>query len=74
MKDKICGILSYPYLDRYAIHVLRQVDRFHVATARVYSARYSEPNKVNKLCEQFLKINTALQRSIVQDRILRWSN
>jgi hypothetical protein len=74
MKEHICGVLAYPYVDRYSIHVARQSDRFHLPTSRIYSARYTEPKKVKKLLELFLKINAGLQRQIITERISSWSN
>lgn len=74
MKEKICGVLSYPYPDKYVISVHRQLDRFHQPTARIYSARYTEPEGVRRLCELFLKINSGLQRRLIDAKIIVWSS
>lgn len=74
MKEKICGILVYPYPEKYVIVVGRQLDRLHVPINRIYSARYTEPKKVMRMCELFLKISSGLQKRVIEERINSWSN
>lgn len=73
MKETICGVLSIPYLDKVVIEVSRGTDRFHVPTRRIYSARYSEPQKVHRLVRRFLLLNSLIQSYIIQSRIYNWN-
>lgn len=72
MKEEIVGVMSYPYMDKLAIQVYRQLDRFHVATSRIYTAYYSNPNKARKLMQNFLDLNALVQAKIIEQRIERW--
>jgi len=72
MKETIEGVMSYPYLDKLVIVVGRRLDRFHVATTRMYSAYYSDEDKARKLVKSFLKMNDILQNKIIEARIESW--
>lgn len=72
MKEKIVGVLSLPYLDKYVVKVFRQIDRFHVPTERIYIAPYSNPDKVWHLFEHFSILNALVTKDILVDRITRW--
>lgn len=72
MKEQIEGVQCIPYLDRFCVRVIRQLDRFHVGTARDYTARYSNPSKVRKLEARYLQLLTAYTNRIVESRIERW--
>lgn len=73
MKEKIVGVLSFPYLDKYVIKVGRQINRFHVPTERIYTAYYSDPDKVWRLFEHFSMLNALVTKDILVDRITRWN-
>lgn len=73
MKEKIVGVLSWPYLDKYVVEVFRQTDRFHVPTKRLYIAYYSNPDRVFNLINHFLNINEKLQFILVAEKIQRWN-
>lgn len=74
MKEEIVAVMSYPFYDRYVIRVDRQLDRFHIPMVRTYSAKYSEPEKVRRLSERFIKLNGLIQDKLVESRIKRYSD
>jgi hypothetical protein len=74
MKEKIIGVMSYPYLDKLVVKVGRQLNRFHVPTERVYSVSYSDSERVYRLVKLSLTLNTLLQFKIVASRIARWES
>ncbi len=72
MKEQIVACLAHPYLDKYVVKVIRQLDRFHVPTERIYSAYYTNPNKIYQLMSHFLDINAGIQSRITLQRIREW--
>lgn len=72
MKERIIGIMCYPYPDKYVIAVTRG-DGKHIPHTRVYMARYSEPDKVRRLAKLFISGNSLLQFQIVEYSIERYN-
>jgi hypothetical protein len=72
LKEQIEGVQGIPYLDRFCVRVIRQLDRFHVPVSRDYTARYSNPEKVKKLEVRYLQLLKAYTDRVVNSRIERW--
>jgi hypothetical protein len=72
MKEEIVGVLSLPYLDKFIVKVVRQLDRFHVATERLYIAPYTNPKKVWSLYRHFTVASNLVTEKILEKRIENW--
>jgi hypothetical protein len=74
LKERIEGIQAIPFLDKFTVRIIRHLDRFHVGTARDYSVRYSNPEKVKRLESRYLQLLKAYTDRIIKERIERWNS
>lgn len=72
MKEKIVSVLIYPHINKYEVRVSRQLDRFHVPAARIYSCSYSEPKKVRRLKDLAVRLNSLLQDVLINYNVDNW--
>jgi hypothetical protein len=70
-RNAIVGVLSHPYPNKYVVTIARQFGGL-VPTIRVYSANYSEPNRVRLLSKRFMQMNLILQPKIIESLIERY--
>lgn len=74
MKEKIVGVLCFPYDDKYVVQITRQLDRFHMPRHRLYMSDYGDFKKVKSLLSRFLSLNIGLQTNIVISRITKYQD
>jgi hypothetical protein len=73
-KEAINAVLCHPYPNKLVVTVYRQLDRFHMPISRLYSAQYSEPERVRRLSYNFLRMNCLVQERIVERNIKYWKD
>jgi len=71
MKEKIEGVVVYPYADVYLIRVFRHANGTNLTKYRDYISKFSNAEKSRSRVSRFLYMVNSVQTKLVEERIAK---